>query len=116
MNFALIYLIHRFFYRLLDFFQHWYIGGSRRFAHSFISFLERLDEVFAVKITIEYFFHPLYKDYSIVGRILGIIFRSFRILIGGAVYILVGLVFLIVYLGWLAVPPIIIFYTFKNIK
>jgi hypothetical protein len=115
MNFALIYLIHRFFYRLFDFFHHWYIDGSRHFAHVFISFLERLDEVFAVKITLKYFFHPLYGDYTIVGRVLGIIFRSFRILIGGAVYVLAGLVFLVIYLGWLAVPPIILWYAARNI-
>jgi hypothetical protein len=115
MSFSLVYLVHRFFYRLFDFFHHWYIDGSRHFAHVFISFLERLDEIFAVKITLRYFFQPLYKDYSIMGRILGIIFRSFRVLIGTAVYILVSFVFLVIYLGWLAVPPIIIFYVFKNI-
>ncbi len=115
MNFAFSYLLYRFFYRLFDFFHHWYIDGSWRFAHAFISFLERLDEIFAVKITLKYFFHPLYKDYTIVGRILGIIFRSLRILIGAAVYVLAGLVFLVIYFGWLAVPPVILWYAARNI-
>lgn len=115
MHFALTYLFGRFFYRLVDFFRHWYIGGSRTFAHGFISFLESLDRVFAVRITARYFFAPLYKDYSIVGRILGVVFRSARILIGSAAYAACALISLVPYVVWLALPPLIIFYVFRGI-
>src|SRR3989338_325613 len=97
MNFSLIYLVNRFFYRLFDFFHHWYADGSRVFFHHFISFLERLDKKFAVKITLRYFFRPLCGDYTIVGRILGVIFRSGRILIGAALYLFFSAIFLVVY-------------------
>ncbi len=110
MNFSLIYLANRFFYRLFDFFHHWYADGSKVFFNYFISFLERLDQRFAVKITLRYFFQPLYGDYTIVGRILGVIFRSGRIFIGTAVYLLATAVFLVVYLLWLLVPAVIILY------
>ena len=85
-DFALGYLLHRFFYRIFDFFRHWYVDGSRVIAHTFISTLERIDRSLAVKITLQHFFEPLYKDYSIIGRILGVFFRSIRILIGGVAY------------------------------
>lgn len=109
MNFALVYLAHRPFYRLVDFFHHWYVDGPRYFAHGFISFLERLDQTLAIRITFRYLFQPLYKDYTIIGRILGFIFRSIRIAIGLAVYLFFSIVFIVFYLAWVSVPPVILF-------
>jgi len=77
--------------------------------------LTKADRSFAIAITIRHFFEPLYKDYSIIGRILGVVFRSVRIAIGGAVYLLLALGFLAVYLVWLAIPGVIIFYVVKNL-
>ena len=73
------------------------------------------DRSFAIAITLRHFFEPLYKDYSIIGRILGVVFRSVRVVIGGAVYLLLALGFAALYLLWLAIPGIIIFYVVKNI-
>ncbi len=110
MNFAIVYLIHRVLYRIGDFFHHWYVDGSRNFAHAFISLLENLDRAFAVKINFRFLFQPLYKDYTVVGRILGPIFRSGRILIGVVVYAFLSVIFLAIYLAWLLLPPAIIIY------
>ena len=115
MDFAPISLIQRFFYRFIDFFHHWYVDGSRVIAHRFISTLEVADQTFAVKITLRYFFQPLYRDYSVIGRVLGVIFRSGRILIGAAVYAAIASLFLIFYLAWLAVPPAVLFYAARNL-
>lgn len=109
MNFSLAYLANRFFCRLFDFFHHWYADGSRVFFNYFISRLERMDQTFAVRVTLRYFFQPLYKDYTIVGRILGVVFRSARLLIGAAVYLAAALVFAACYLIWLSVPILLIF-------
>ena len=114
-DFALGYLFHRFFYRIFDFFQHWYVGGSRVIAHVFISTLEHIDRSLAVKITIVHFFEPLYKDYSVVGRVLGIIFRTFRIAIGTVVYVVITFFFLIGYLAWIAIPPVLLFFALWKI-
>jgi len=115
MDFAFVYLVQRFFYRLFDFFHHWYADGSRRFAHAFISALESADRTFAVKITMRHFFEPLYKDYSAIGRILGIIFRTGRVLIGAIVYFVVACIFAVAYLVWLAIPAVILFYAARNL-
>ena len=108
----MVYLAHRVWYRLFDFFRRWYLDGSKIFLNHFISFLERLDQTFAVRITLRYFFQPLYKDYTIVGRILGVVFRSGRLAIGTAVYACVAAVFLALYAIWLFIPFIIAFYIF----
>lgn len=115
MNISVIYIIYRAFYRLGDFFHNWYVHGSRNLAHFFLSVFERFDRVFAVRITLRYFFHPLYKDYSIIGRILGIIFRSGRILIGVSFYVLLAVIFLAIYVAWFSVPPTLILYATKEL-
>ena len=114
MNFALFYLINRAVYRVLDFFHHWYVDGSRVLAHKFVSILEEVDKSVAIRLTLKYFFQPLYKDYTMVGRILGVVFRSGRILIGGIFYLFLGAVFLAIYLVWVLIPPVILLLALVN--
>ena len=115
MQFSVIYILNRFIYRLGDFFHNWYIHGSRNFTHRFVSVLEEIDRTVALKVTLRYFFQPLYKDYTVVGRILGVIFRSGRVLIGFAVYAALTVVFLLIYGVWLVLPPAILFYAAKGL-
>lgn len=110
MNFSLTYLIGRFAYRILDFFHHWYTDASKFFFYKLVSFLEYLDQSLALRMTLRYFFQPLYKDYTFIGRILGIIFRTCRILISVIVYAFALLIFLTAYVLWLAAPIILILY------
>ena len=114
-DFALGYLLHRFFYRIFDFFRHWYAGGTRVIAHAFITTLETIDKSLAVEITLHHFFEPLYKDYSIIGRILGIVFRSARVTIGMVVYLLVALGFFVAALVWVLIPPTLLFFSIKGL-
>jgi hypothetical protein len=115
MDFAPVYLIQRFFYRFIDFFHHWYVDGSRAIGHQFIETLANIDRTVALKITLRYFFQPLYRDYSIIGRILGIIFRSGRVVVGVLFYLLITILFAIAYLAWLAVPAVILYYVARNL-
>jgi hypothetical protein len=114
MSFWPVYLGGRFFFRIADFFRHWYADGTRYLFHGFISFLASLDRVFAVRITWHYFTRPLYGDYSAVGRVLGVVFRSFRILIALAVYAALAGIFLLFYLLWLVAPFIPLFMIARN--
>jgi hypothetical protein len=104
MDFSLVYLLNRLLYRLVDFFHHWYVDGSRWFGRHTIKTFTRLDRTFAVRVTLEHLFEPLYRDYTIIGRILGAIFRILRVLIGLVVYAVVGAVVALLYVLWLAVP------------
>lgn len=115
MDFAPIYLVQRFFYRAVDFFHHWYVDGSRAIGHRFIAAMEEADRSLAVKITAQHFFRPLYGDYSPVGRVVGVIFRAGRIVIGLVVYAVIAVLFLLFYLAWLAVPATIIFYAARGL-
>ena len=115
MDFSIVYLGRRFIYRAGDFFHHWYVDGSRAFGRRFMATITGADQSLAIAITIRHFFEPLYKDYSVIGRILGVVFRSARILIGAAVYLFIVAVFLAAYLVWIAIPAVIILYVAKSL-
>lgn len=115
MDFSFVYLAQRLLYRFLDFFHHWYVDGSRSIARRFMATMRSADSSFAVAITLRHFFEPLYKDYSIIGRIMGIFFRTLRVLIGGVFYLFLALIFAIAYVIWLAIPVFIIYYAARNL-
>ena len=70
-DFTLLYLLRRFFHKIAEFFRHWYIDATKSYFSFFIDKLEDLDRYFAWKITFLHLFQPLYKDYSVLGYILG---------------------------------------------
>lgn len=109
MGFAPAYIIERFFYRIGQFFHHWYIDGTRVIADRGMMTLAAADHSFAVKITWRHFFEPLYKDYSIIGRILGILFRTGRILIGIMVYVFIVFLFGVILFAWYGIPAALLF-------
>lgn len=110
MAFAPAYLVWRFIYRFIDAFHHWYVDGSRAIGHRFVETLATADRSLAIKETARHFFQPLYRDYTAVGRVLGVIFRTGRILVGVVVYAVVAVFFALFYLAWLALPAALIFY------
>ena len=113
MSFAPLYLLNRFFFRVSDFFHHWYLDGSRTVLHRAVTIFEQLDQTFALRVTLRYFWKPLYGDYSIVGRIFGVFFRTARILIGSFIYLLLALLALAIYFAWLALPFAILFLMYR---
>jgi hypothetical protein len=115
MDFSIVYLGRRVIYRIADFFHHWYVDGSRAIGRSFIGTMRNVDQSLAVAITLRHFFEPLYRDYSIIGRILGIVFRTVRVLIGGVFYLFLAAIFAVVYLVWLAIPAVILFYAARTL-
>jgi len=106
---AINYLFNRFFYRIFEFLEHWYLGSFKIASHFFISFLEKLDRTFAFKITLRNIFQPLYNDRSFIGYILGFFFRSGRLIISGILYFIIAIFAIAIYLAWLAVIPYIIY-------
>ncbi len=115
MAFAPAYLLQRLFYRFVDFFHHWYADGSRAIGHRFMEALATADRSLAIKVTFRHFFEPLYRDYTAIGRILGVIFRTGRILVGLMIYAAIVVLFALFYLAWLALPAAVIFYAAKGL-
>lgn len=104
MDFALIYLFQRFFYRIGEFLRHWYIKSVRIYWNAVFNRLEGLDYYFAWRITARHLFEPLYKDYSIIGYILGFIFRTLRLVIASVIYVCIFGIAIALYALWVLLP------------
>lgn len=78
---------------------------------SFILYILRLMKVFldvlAVPVMIRTLFTPLFHDYTLTGRGLSFVFRSFRIIFGLIVNLLISAVLVVFFFTWLALPIIV---------
>lgn len=108
MSLSLVYLFNRFLYQIKEFLYHWYIGTFRIICRYVLNFLEYLDKIFALKITLRYFLKPLYQDYTLLGYLLGFFFRFWRILLASLIYGILIFVALLIYLIWAGIPIYII--------
>jgi len=106
-----IYLTIRFVYRFQEFMKHWYVGGFMAISRQAVSLLEQLDRTFALQVTLRYIFEPLYQDRTVLGHILGFIFRSVRILLALVIYVVVLAVFTIIYFAWSILLPYALYRT-----
>lgn len=104
-----IYLLNHSIFRIKEFLRHWYINSFFVYSQFIVSFLEKIDRFFAFKITWRYLFHPLYQDRTVLGYILGFIFRLQRLLVGGLFYLVIIGAAAGLYLIWLAFPIFVIY-------
>ena len=104
-----IYIFNRLFYRFLEFFRHWYLNSFRVFGRFIVFLFGKLERRFALRVTLKHFFEPLYQDRSLIGYILGFIFRTGRLIFGGVIYLILLAMAVFIYSIWLAIPIFIIF-------
>ena len=108
MDTFLIFVLNRFVFRISEFIRRWYLESARIYSHFIISLLENLDKIFALKITWRHFTEPLYQDRTVVGYILGFIFRFFRLLVGVIIYGILIFLAAIIFICWALLPFFII--------
>lgn len=109
MSLSVVYIAHRFLYRVLDFLRHWYVGSFYFISRQMFNVLEILDRRLAFKVSVRYWLKPLYQDYTPLGYLFGFILRTSRIIAGGAVYLIVIILAVAVYLAWAGIPIYIIY-------
>lgn len=114
MNTAPAYLIKRFLFRIKEFLRHWYVKSGKIYWNFIINQFEKIDYKLAWKITIKNIFKPLYKDYSVMGYILGFIFRSLRVVFSSIVYVIYFVFALGLYILWLLMPAVVIYGALTN--
>lgn len=105
---ALVYLIRRFFFRIVEFLRHWYVKSFKIYSNFVFDQLQKMDRTLAWRVNVRYLFQPLYKDYSIIGYVLGFILRISRLLGISAIYLVIFLFVIAVYVVWLMIPIAII--------
>ena len=116
MNFFVTYLIGRLLFRIAEFFRHWYLGGLEAVSRYVFSLLETLEQTIALRVTVRYFFQPLYGDWSPVGRGLGLIFRTGRTVLGVIIYPIIFAGGALAYLVWAAIPLYLLINVFLNLE
>ena len=113
---SLTYLIRIAFVRFFGFFVHWYRDGLHAWLYAYRQASSSLEEMVASRLMIHLLFRPLYGDYSIVGRIIGPIFRFGRLVIGVIGHILLVAFFGLIIVVWLLIPPLLITYAFGFLR
>lgn len=93
---------------VVNFFVRWYGVQSQFFWSKVFEFFAQLDRTFGIVVNARLFFHPLYGDYSPVGRVIGPIFRLGRILTGAMTYCVLFALAAGAWLVWLAIPVLFI--------
>lgn len=68
------------------FIKRWYVERTLWFWSRISDTIHLMDRHFAVFINIKLFFTPLYGDYSFMGKLLGPLFRVWRVSAGLALY------------------------------
>lgn len=82
----------------------WYYEVPRWFLKISNRVFTFLDRKFAVVLMLRLWFTPLFGDPNVVGRVIGFIFRSIRIITGSILIFLSELALLFYFLLWLATP------------
>ncbi|KKU14595.1 hypothetical protein A3I34_00865 [Candidatus Jorgensenbacteria bacterium RIFCSPLOWO2_02_FULL_45_12] len=113
MNSFAFYICERFFYGIGDFLRRWYVSGGKKYGNFIIDVLETMDRIFAWKMNAVNMFKPLYKDYSVIGYVVGFPIRLVRLIITLAIYAVVILIAAGVYLIWLFAPIYVVWNIFK---
>jgi hypothetical protein len=68
-----------------------------------------IDRIFAVKIMLQTLGQPLYGDYSVIGMILGPIFRLGRVLLTLPVFVVYFGAAFVLWLWWILVLPYLVY-------
>lgn len=86
----------------------WYVGGFLAVGGKIISTLESLDRTWAFRINLRNLFKPLYQDQSLIGRMLGLLLRTARLIIAGVLYICIISIGAAAYVVWAGIPLYVI--------
>lgn len=109
MSFAPAYLIYRAAYTAFAFLKHWYIDSFFAMDRTMRIIYARLDRTIALRITLRNLFQPLYQDYTYLGYLLGFLFRSVRLAVGGALYGAIFILSIAIFAVWLAIPAFLVY-------
>jgi len=89
---------------MLSLIQFWYLQSPGWTYQTFLKTIDHLEGSIGVKSMIQNISKPLFQDYSIQGRLIGLGIRIMRICLGGLFYGLIALLFAFLYLFWLLFP------------
>ena len=103
-DYALVYIFSSALASLYEFIYHWFIVGFYVWKHWTLNAVERSERIFSFRINLRYFGEPLFQDRTIVGYVLGFVFRTSWLIIGGFFYLFFWPLAFLGYVAWCAMP------------
>ena len=109
MNTLPVYILYSILIRIFLFLRNWYVASLIFISKKTVNLLTSLDLFFALKITINHIFSPLYQDYTLISYIISIPIRIVMIISAIIIYILVIILAITIYIMWSLIIPFIIY-------
>jgi len=103
------YLIRSLAHHFVSFFYDWYVRSFYLIFSKAFDSLRFLEKTIALKVTVQFWFQPLYQDYTLLGYLVGFPARTLRIIFGIALYGFVLTAFAFAYLIWALLLPIVVY-------
>lgn len=106
----------KFFYKsLYDFLYFWYFKGSLDFWRRELDFIKSTERDMGLVLNLKLITQPIFGDYTYMGRIIGPIFRLFRVLSSVIILLISCLAIIVAYFIWIALPLVVFYMIFSNI-
>ena len=93
-----------------------YVQGLSWFWHKAIEIISNFEATFAVRLMLKHITEPIFQDYTRAGRILGILIRLLRIVVGLLFYLAIIILFSVLATVWAILPILAIWQVFKGIS
>jgi ATP-dependent Clp protease ATP-binding subunit ClpC len=92
----------------------WYLAASRWFLTFLKNFLLVLEDRLAITLMARLLFAPLFRDPSIVGRLVSFFYRLLRVIFGTLLLASCFLLLLALFTIWLLFPPVCLYQSLQN--
>lgn len=89
----------------MGFFKFWYIAGPVWFWRQNWQMIGNFESVFATRAMLQHISEPIFQDYTRAGRVIGVVVRILRTILGLIFYVVVMAIFTIAAAIWLIAPP-----------
>ncbi len=97
------------------FFIFWYYQGLLWFWRKAIEIISNFEATFAVRLMFKHITEPIFQDYTRAGRLLGILIRLLRIVVGLLFYLAIIIIFSIMAIIWVLLPIFAVWQIFKGL-
>ncbi|MEZ6255865.1 MAG: ATP-dependent Clp protease ATP-binding subunit [Patescibacteria group bacterium] len=88
----------------------WFIGFPKKLVRSGVNVLKLFNNDFSLTLNIKLLFVPLFNDYTLVGRFIGVLVRLSFIFLSLPISIVLMLLVLIMPVFWLVMPILLVYY------
>jgi uncharacterized membrane protein len=102
-------------YSLQEFLYWWYVRMPLWHLRMLSRISTLADDNLSLSLLIKNFLLPWHRDYSLIGYVFGILIKVIYLPVAFIVYIFANLVYVLVILGWLLLPPATIFFIIRSI-